>query len=192
MFAHSHSPLPERVFIVVEHDDGRETIGFDGGPSPGRALDDSRLAAEASAADAAPADNPRIGRRKTINTFAVSRVELDADGRVVAVLWGRVDTANNAWASGEVVVPVAEVVRALRAGDLVFALFPSTHGHVPSAASSQLTTTTGAKPSCSKARQRTSARSTTWTGCPPHCAEIRPAGRSPPSFVRWSLNPSVR
>jgi hypothetical protein len=132
VFAHSHSPLPERVFIVVEHDDGRETIGFDGGPSPGRALADIEMfEAEPSAADAAPANNPRMGRRKTINTFAVSRVELDAGGRIVAVLWGRVDTAKNAWATGEVVVPVAEVVRALRAGDPVFALFPSTHGHLP-------------------------------------------------------------
>ena len=66
-----------------------------------------------------------------MKTFAVSKVELDADGRVVAVLWGRVDTAKNAWATDEAVAPVAEVVRALHAGDPVFALFPSAHGHVP-------------------------------------------------------------
>jgi hypothetical protein len=40
VFAHSHSPLPERMFVVVEHGDGRETIGFDGGPVPGRELGD--------------------------------------------------------------------------------------------------------------------------------------------------------
>jgi hypothetical protein len=131
VFAHSRGPLPERVFIVVEHDDGRETIGFDGGPSPGRELGDIETqGAESSAPDAAPATNPRMRRRQS-KTFAVSRVELDADGRVVAVQWGRVDTAKNAWASAEVVTPVAEVVRVLHAGDPVFALFPSTHGHVP-------------------------------------------------------------
>jgi hypothetical protein len=32
----SKDPLPERIFVVVEHDDGRECIAFDGGPSPGR------------------------------------------------------------------------------------------------------------------------------------------------------------
>jgi hypothetical protein len=132
VFVHSRSPLPERVFIVAEHDDGRETIGFDNGPSPGRELADIETqGAEASAADAVPANNARMGRRKPINTFAVSKVELDADGRVVAVLWGRVDTSKNAWASAETVAPVAEVVRAVRAGAPVFALFPSTHGHVP-------------------------------------------------------------
>jgi hypothetical protein len=44
---------------------------------------------------------------------------------------GTRDTAKNAWATDETVVPVAAVVRALHAGDQVFALFPSTHGHVP-------------------------------------------------------------
>jgi hypothetical protein len=66
-----------------------------------------------------------------LNTFAVSKVQLDAAGRVIAVLWGRVDTQRNAWAAAEVVAPVKEAVAALRAGDPVFALFPSTHGHVP-------------------------------------------------------------
>ena len=66
-----------------------------------------------------------------MNTFAVSKVKLDPAGRVTAVLWGKVDTDKNAWATPEVVVPVAEAVDALHAGDLVFALFPSTHGHLP-------------------------------------------------------------
>lgn len=64
-------------------------------------------------------------------TFAVSKVELDAAGRITAVLWGRVDTDKNDWATPEVVAPVAAAVDALHAGDQVFALFPSTHGHVP-------------------------------------------------------------
>ena len=64
-------------------------------------------------------------------TFAVSKVELDPAGRITAVLWGEVDTDRNAWAKPEVVVPVAVAVQALRAGDRVFALFSSAHGHVP-------------------------------------------------------------
>jgi hypothetical protein len=32
--------LPDRPFVVVEHDDGRESIAFEGGPSPGRDLGD--------------------------------------------------------------------------------------------------------------------------------------------------------
>jgi hypothetical protein len=131
VFVQPDSRKPERFFVVVEHEDGRETIGFDGEASSGRELGDiETLDDTASSPDTAPADTAHAGRRKT-KTFAVSKVELDADGRVVAALWGRVDTAKNAWTSAEVVAPVAEVVRALRAGDPVFALFPSTHGHVP-------------------------------------------------------------
>lgn len=66
-----------------------------------------------------------------MNVFAVSKVRLDKDGRATAVFWGRVDTAKNQWATAEVVAPVREVVEAIHAGDQVFALFPSEHGHVP-------------------------------------------------------------
>ena len=66
-----------------------------------------------------------------MKTFAVSKVELDPAGRITAVLWGQVDTRKNAWATPEVVVPVAAAVDALRAGDQVFALFPSVNGHMP-------------------------------------------------------------
>jgi hypothetical protein len=132
LFTQPRSPLPERLFVVAQHKDGRETIGFEGGPSPGRDLADmARLEDDAAArADVVPETAAR-GRRKPMKTFAVSKVELDADGRVVAVLWGRVDTAKNAWATNESVAPVAQAVKALHAGDQVFALFPSTHGHVP-------------------------------------------------------------
>ena len=66
-----------------------------------------------------------------MKTFAVSKVELDPGGRITAVLWGQVDTGKNAWGFPEVVVPVAAAVDALLAGDQVFALFPSIHGHLP-------------------------------------------------------------
>ena len=63
--------------------------------------------------------------------YAVSKVRLDKDGRVTEVFWGPVDTDKNAWASPEQVSPVKDVVAALRANHDVYALFPSTHGHVP-------------------------------------------------------------
>ena len=66
-----------------------------------------------------------------MTTFAVSKIQLDPGGRITAVLWGQVDMARNAWATPEVVAPVAAAVDALRAGDQVFALFPSVHGHLP-------------------------------------------------------------
>ncbi len=36
----SQDRLPARTFVVVEHNDGRECITFDGGPSPGRNVTD--------------------------------------------------------------------------------------------------------------------------------------------------------
>ncbi len=63
--------------------------------------------------------------------YAVSKVRLDADGRITHVLWGEVDTRRNDWAAPEAVVPVADAVAALNAGHQVFALYPSTHGHLP-------------------------------------------------------------
>ena len=66
-----------------------------------------------------------------MQVYAVSKVRLDKDGRVAAVLWGQVDTRTNHWASPEVVAPVKDVVAAIHAGDQVFALFPTTHGHLP-------------------------------------------------------------
>jgi hypothetical protein len=66
-----------------------------------------------------------------MRTYAVSKVALDAQGRITAVQWGPVDIDANDWAGPELVAPVAEAVAALQAGDHVFALFPSTHGHLP-------------------------------------------------------------
>jgi len=131
VFSQPGGQLPERWFAVVEHVDGSVTVGFEGKPSPGRELADmARLDDAAAPAEVSPANTPRF-RDKATKVFAVSKVELDADGRVIAVLWGRVDTAKNAWATEEVLAPVADVVQALRAGAQVFALFPSAHGHLP-------------------------------------------------------------
>ena len=66
-----------------------------------------------------------------MTVYAVSRVRLDKDGRVTDVLWGEVDTKTNQWATAESVAPVVEVVDAIHAGGQVFALFPTTHGHLP-------------------------------------------------------------
>lgn len=66
-----------------------------------------------------------------MKTFAVSKVRLDDDGRVTAVHWGEVDTERNDWAGPEHEAPASEVVRVIGEGHQVFALFPSTHGHLP-------------------------------------------------------------
>ena len=126
--------LPRRPFVIVAHEDGKEWIAFDDSPSPGRELADiAKL--DGSTRREGP---PRVAMRAAVpparhptSTFAVSKVKLDADGRVEAIVWGRVDTRNNAWATPEVEAPVAEAVDALDAGDHVFALFPSVHGHMP-------------------------------------------------------------
>ena len=124
VFSSFNGRLPERLFVIVKHEDGRECIAFDDSPSPGRHLADMDKFDDAARRD---------GRsmRRPMSTFAVSKVKLDANGRVIAVLWGKVDTGKNAWATPEAEAPVAEAVDALDAGDQVFALFPSAHGHLP-------------------------------------------------------------
>lgn len=66
-----------------------------------------------------------------MKVFAISRVRLDADGRITHVFWGEVNTRKNEWARPETVAPVVDAVRAIHAGAQVVALFPSTHGHLP-------------------------------------------------------------
>ncbi len=66
-----------------------------------------------------------------MKTFAVSKIRLDQDGRVTHLLWGEVDTHKNDWMGVEAVAPSIDAVRAIHAGNQVFALFPSTHGHLP-------------------------------------------------------------
>ena len=124
LFSSSTERLPERLFVIVKHEDGRECIAFEESPAPGRHL------ADMAKLDDAPRSVGRSMPRR-MNTFAVSKVKLDANGRVIAVLWGKVNTRKNAWATPEVEAPVAEAVDALDAGDQVFALFPSAHGHLP-------------------------------------------------------------
>lgn len=48
-----------------------------------------------------------------MNVYAVSKVRLDQDGRVIAVFWGRVNTDTNTWATAEVISPVREVAEAI-------------------------------------------------------------------------------
>ena len=130
----SQGRLPPRAFVVVVHPDGRECIGFDGAPSPGRDLADMAKLDGSKRHVAHPTGPPRRGGapiHRAVGTFAVSKVRLDADGRVEAMLWGRVNTRKNAWATPEVEAAVVEAVDALRAGDQVSALFPSAHGHMP-------------------------------------------------------------
>jgi hypothetical protein len=138
-FGKAGRPLPERGFVVLEHADGRETIALDGPPSAEREIGDiAKIGASptppppvrrhAAAVRAKPGVT-KSGPAKPV--FAVSKVRLDPDGRVTAVLWGRVDTKANDWATPEMLAPVDDVVRAIEAGDPVFALFPTRHGHVP-------------------------------------------------------------
>ena len=124
--------MPEHLFEIIAHLNGGETIAL---AKPLRfhsalqfGLQDMIL----------PQDSPGVARATTHRgsahvprTFAVSKVELDPDGRITGALWGRVDTRRNAWAAPEVIAPVAKLVAALQAGDRVFALFPSTNGHLP-------------------------------------------------------------
>lgn len=131
VFARHGGRRPERFFVVTKREDGGEEIGLDGASSLGRELGDIEpLDTDAATLVAAPASQ-LPARRSQATVFAVSRVALDAEGRVVSVLWGRVDTLKNDWASDEAVAPVHEVVQALRAGHAVFALFASAQGHLP-------------------------------------------------------------
>jgi hypothetical protein len=103
---------------------------LDGAPAPGRNINDlERLHDSDASAPAHPVGYHQNTPRR--RTFAVSKVHLDADGRITDVQWGQVDTGKNTWATPETVAPVAAAVAALRAGDQVFALFPSLHGHLP-------------------------------------------------------------
>ena len=72
---------------------------------------------------ATTSDRPRV--------FAVSKVRLDDDGRITHIYWGEVDTEKNDWTGPERVSPVIDAVYAIHDGGQVFALFPSTHGHLP-------------------------------------------------------------
>ena len=69
--------------------------------------------------------------RDFMSAFAVSKIDLDTDGRVTRVLWGVIDKTSNRWVSDEELAPVAEVVAAIQSGDQVLAIFPPTAGRLP-------------------------------------------------------------
>lgn len=136
---------PERAFKILDHEDGRAYIVLQGATSAGRDITDidsldlpaptskparRRPHAEHKMSHEASFTTAKRGHHQ-MKTFAVSKVQLDPDGRITAVLWGEVDTGKNDWAAPEVIAPVTAAVNALHAGDQVFALFPSTHGHLP-------------------------------------------------------------
>lgn len=77
-----------------------------------------RIDSEASVADPA-------------NFHAVSKIRVDAGGRVSAVEWGQIDPQTIHFRTEEAVAPVRDVVEALHNGDTVFALFPSADGRLP-------------------------------------------------------------
>jgi hypothetical protein len=134
-----HTHLPQQLLEVIAHDDGSETIGLvrplEGGAEPLFVMKDIAALEIDAPTVSASGPEPVLAYAQTAHagsakTFAVSQVKLDEDGRVTDVLWGRVDTALNTWAEPEVEAPVLQVVAALQEGGRVFALFPSTHGHV--------------------------------------------------------------
>ena len=66
-----------------------------------------------------------------MKVHAVTKVRLDADGRVTGVEWGPVNTETNEWHTEPAIADVSEVVTALHHGDDVFALFATSHGMMP-------------------------------------------------------------
>lgn len=132
LFKTSGSRLRKRPLVVVVRPEGGEHLAFEGPPIQGRELVDLRRFEPLDArspVNRIPQNHMHSKARARIH--AVSKVRLDADGRITAVLWGTVDPSTNDWAAAEAVVPVGVVASALMAGHQVFALFPSTHGHLP-------------------------------------------------------------
>ncbi|MEO8059190.1 MAG: hypothetical protein ABI671_12765 [Burkholderiales bacterium] len=70
----------------------------------------------------------RLLARDFMSAFAVSRIDLDTDGRVTQVVWGVIDKKSNRWVSDEELAPVADVVAAIQNGDQVLAIFPPAAG----------------------------------------------------------------
>ncbi|MES2581716.1 MAG: hypothetical protein V4627_03275 [Pseudomonadota bacterium] len=133
VFAPPHPPLPHQTLEVIGRADGSDTVALVKRPglasAPQSSLHD--IAALGDHAQPKKALSSFSSRRRAHGVFAVSKVGLDADGRVTHVQWGRVDTATNLWMGAEAVAPVADAVAAVQAGDQVFALFASTDGHLP-------------------------------------------------------------
>lgn len=132
LFNMSGSRLQKRPLVIVLQPEGGERLTFEGPPIQGNELVDLRRFEPLDARSPANRITPNHMHSKArVPTYAVSKVRLDADGRITAVLWGTVDPLTNDWAAPEAVVPVGVVASALMAGHQVFALFPSTLGHLP-------------------------------------------------------------
>lgn len=133
VFVPPYTHQPEQTFEVIGRSDGSHAIALS--KRPGIAT--SQLASLQDIATLGDHAQPKkiattySSRRRSHAVYAVSKVGLDADGRVTRVRWGRVDTAANRWIGDETVSPVADAVAALRAGDQVFALFATAGGHMP-------------------------------------------------------------
>lgn len=132
LFKTSGSRLRKRPLVIVIQPAGGERLTFEGPPVQGSELVDLRRFEPLDALSPINRITPsHMHPRARARIHAVSKVRLDADGRITAVLWGIVDPSTNDWAAPEAVVPVGVVASALTAGHQVFALFPSTHGHLP-------------------------------------------------------------
>jgi len=133
VFLPPHTHMPDQTLEVVARSDGRETIALAKRPGVAPALLASLQDIPTLGDNAQPKKTVSSfsSRRRIHGVYAVSKVGLDADGRVTHVQWGRIDTAKNQWIGTETIVPVTHTVTALKAGDQVFALFASTNGHLP-------------------------------------------------------------
>ena len=133
VFLPTHKHLPDQTFEVIGRSDGSHAISL--AKRPGIA--NSELASLQDIAAIGGHAQPKktttgfSSRRRSHAVYAISKVGLDLDGRVTHVRWGRVDTTTNQWIGKESMSPVADAVAALKAGDQIFALFASAHGHTP-------------------------------------------------------------
>lgn len=133
-FLPPHAHLPDQRLEVVARPQGGQSIALakrSGGAAPATQLHLHGVAALDAGSVRARVWSGFSPRRRSHKVYAVSKVCVDADGRITHVRWGRVDTFNNTWSGPEEVVGVADAVAALLAGCQVVALFASANGHTP-------------------------------------------------------------
>jgi hypothetical protein len=133
LLATPNTHLPDQTLELIARTDGSHTVAMAKRPGIALALLPTLhdIAALGDHAQIKKTLSSFSSRRRAHGVFAVSKVGLDADGRITRVQWGRVNTAANLWVGTEAVAPVADAVAALRAGDQVFALFATVDGHLP-------------------------------------------------------------
>lgn len=73
----------------------------------------------------------RLALHETKRFFSVSKIRLDDEGFATHVLWSEVDSKSNLDVGNPVVVPVGDVVDALRDGAQVSVVFVPPHTHPP-------------------------------------------------------------